>query len=195
MRNWTAAAIGVTVVATLGTTLLAEQRGVARLEPPPPSGVSTGVRFAARYAPPGGGGPTRVIGSVIDFRQTPVARVKVRLRNIDTGEIMAETESAADGTYDFLEIEPGNYVVEMFIDSQYIVAASNVGAVARSQTFSTVIQLPGRWESQLQSVVVQQSVVSFVGVSAATTMTAATLTEAVAQEIRAVDVGVMVSPK
>ncbi|HYE87116.1 MAG TPA: carboxypeptidase regulatory-like domain-containing protein [Vicinamibacterales bacterium] len=195
MRIRTAAAVGVTcVVLTLGTTLLAEQRGSARLAPAPKTGLSNGVRFQTKYVPPGSG-PTKVVGTVVDSRQVPVARVKVRLRNTDTGEVIAETTSAGDGSYDFPEIEPGNYVVEMFLDNRYVVAASSVGAVARSQTFNTVITLPGRWESQLQQVVVDQNVASFVGVSARTTMTAATLSEAITQEIRTVEVGVMVSPR
>lgn len=194
MRHRIVAAIGVTVMATIGATLAAEQRGGnVTLTPPPPSGVSAGVKFSAPYRPEGAG--TRVVGTVIDIRQVPVAKVKVRLRNTTTGEVLSETVSDQNGAYSFPEVEPGNYVVEMFIENRYVVALSNNGAVSRDQTWTSVIQLPGRWETVTQTVVNENRAVNFVGVSASTSMTAATMTQAVTQEIRAIDTGVMVSPR
>jgi len=187
-------AIGVGLVLALGAAVGAEQRGTVTLELPPISGISKALRFTAPWQPEGSAG-TRILGSVIDSSQTPVAKVKVRLRNITTGEVMAEAVSDENGEYTFAEVEPGMYVVEMFIDNRYIVALSNAGSIARFETLQTVIQLPGRWDSATQTVVPVQSAANFMGMSAATTMTAATLTTATTQEIPTSDQGVLTSPQ
>lgn len=186
-------AIGVGLVLALGAAVGAEQRGQVTLELPPLSGVSNALRFTAPWQPEGGG-ITRIVGTVIDINQVPIVKVKVRLRNITTGEVVAETESNGDGEYAFPDLDPGVYVVEMFIDNRYVVALSNAGAVGRFETLQTVIQLPGRWDSATQTVDLQQNASSFIGMSAATTLTAATLTEAVTEEIPTTDQGVFTSP-
>lgn len=187
-------AIGVGLVLTLGGAVRAEQRGNVKLELPPLSGLSNALRFTAPWQPEGGGS-TQIVGTVIDIRQTAVAKVKVRLRNITTGEIVAETESNGDGEYTFLDLEPGLYVVEMLIGDRYIVALSNAGSVARFETLQTVIQLPGRWDGATQTIEPQQNAASFMGMSAATTLTAATLTQAVTEDVPTTDQGVLTSPQ
>jgi Carboxypeptidase regulatory-like domain len=186
--------LGVILALGTGAALSAEQRGTVTLELPPLSGISNALRFTAPWRPDGSAG-TRIVGSVIDIQQTPVAKVKVRLRNITTGEIAAETESDDKGEYFFPELEPGMYVVEMFIDNRYIVALSNAGSVARFETLQTVIQLPGRWDGASQTVVPERNAANFLGISAATTLTAATLTTAVTERIPTSDQGVVTSPQ
>jgi hypothetical protein len=188
------AAIGIGLVIALGVAVSAEQRGTVTLNRPPATGRSNALKFSAPWTPEGGGS-TRIIGTVIDIKQTPVAKVKVRLRNISTGEIMAETESDGNGEYAFPELEPGLYVVEMFIDNRYVVALSNTGTVARFETLQTVVQLPGRWDLGSQSVIAENAPTTFMGMSAATTFTAATLVTAVTQEIPTTDQGVLTSPQ
>lgn len=187
------AAIGVGLVMALGAAVGAEQRGTATLESPPPTGLSGGLRFTAPWRP-AGGGLTRVVGAVVDSRQVVVAKVKVRLRNLTTGEIIGETESDENGEYSFPEMEPGTYVVEMMIDNRYVVAVSNVGSVSRFETLQTVIQLPGRWEIGTQTLVAEQSAASFVGLSSATTMAATTIAFAVTEAIPPIVAGVELSP-
>ncbi len=186
--------LGVILALGTGAALSAEQRGTVTLELPPLSGISNALRFTAPWRPNGSAG-TRIVGSVIDIQQTPVAKVKVRLRNMTTGEVVAETESDDKGEYVFPELEPGMYVVEMFIDNRYIVALSNAGSVARFETLQTVIQLPGRWDGASQTVVFERNAVNFLGMSAATTLTAATLTSAVTEQIPTSDQGVVTSPQ
>jgi hypothetical protein len=188
------AAIGVGLVIALGVVVSAEQRGTVTLGRPPATGLSNALKFSAPWRP-ANGASTRIIGTVIDIKQVPIANVKVRLRNITTGEIMAETESDANGEYAFPELDPGLYVVEMFIDNRYIVALSNTGTVARFETLQTVIQLPGRWDLGSQSVMAVNDPALFMGMSAATTFTAATLVTAVTQEIPTSDQGVQTSPR
>lgn len=188
------AAIGVGLVIALGVAVSAEQRGTVTLDSPPNTGISNALKFTAPWRPEGSGS-TRIIGTVIDIKQTPIAKVKVRLRNISTGEIMGESESDDKGEYAFPEIEPGLYVVEMFIDNRYIVALSNTGTLARFETLQTVIQLPGRWDLGSQSVMAVNDPTLFIGMSAANTFTAATLVTAVTQEIPTTDQGVQTSPQ
>ncbi|MDO8678936.1 MAG: hypothetical protein Q7R30_10290 [Acidobacteriota bacterium] len=107
---------------------------------------------------------------------------------------MAELESNANGEYSFLEVEPGTYVVEMFIDGRYIVALSNAGAVSRNETLQTSVQLQGRWDLATQTVVVPQNAFDFVGLSAATTMAGATMTAATTESITPTAPGVQLSP-
>lgn len=171
----------------------ADQGGQVTLAPPPPSGISSGLTFTATWRPAGSGG-TRIQGSVIDIQQVPVAKVKVRLRNVTTGEVMAEAVSDDKGEYSFPELEPGVYVVEMFIDNRYIVALSNAGSVARNETLQTVIQLPGRWDSATQTVVAIQNGFLYIGLSAATTMAANTITAAVTENIPPTEPGMDASP-
>ena len=185
-------ALGVGLMLTFVAALGAEQRGTATLAPPPPTGLSPGLSFAASWRPAGSEG-TKVVGSVIDSRQTPVAKVKVRLRNISTGEVMAEVESNENGEYAFPEVEPGTYLVEMFIDGRYVVALSNAGSVARNETLQTVVQLAGRWDSATQAVITPQNAFNFVGLSATTTMAAATMTAAMTERIAPSQQGVSVS--
>jgi len=186
--------IGVGLIIALGAAVGAEQSGTVTLELPPMSGISNNLRFTAPWRPEGSSG-TRIVGSVIDIRQVAVAKVKVRLRNLTTGEVIAETESDANGEYAFPELEPGTYIVEMLIDNRYIAALSNAGSLGRFETMQTVIQLPGRWDIQTQTVVAQQRSASFMGMSSTSTMTAATLMTAVTAKIPMSDKGVFSSPQ
>jgi hypothetical protein len=139
-------------------------------------------------------GQTQIIGVVIDIRQVPVARAKVRLRNLNTGLIEQEAETNDQGEYTFRIPEPGTFVVEMVQTDGTIIALSNAGALARYETLQTVVQLPGRWDIAASSVVLITNVSDFVGMSSALTMTAATLTMAVEQNVTPLDPGEPVSP-
>ncbi len=152
------------------------------------------VNFSAPWRPGGASTTTRVVGTVIDIRQVPVAHAKVQLRNLDDGTIAQQTESSEDGGYNFEVEEPGTYVVEMVMTDGYIVALSNAGALGRFETMQTVIQLAGRWDAARAQVVAVQSLSGFFGMSAQTTMTATSLEAAVNANISPTDPGIKVSP-
>jgi hypothetical protein len=152
-----------------------------------------GVTFAESWRPIGSG-ETRVIGQVVDITQTPVANARVQLRNLSSGAVQGQDETDANGEYAFPVDNPGSYVVEMIMIDGYVVALSNAGALARFETLQTVVMLPGRWEGQFRGVVMPQPVTNFVGMSAATTMTAQTVQIALEQSIQPVDSGEPVSP-
>ena len=169
-----------------GITVSADQSFV-----PPPSGL----KFAEPWLPAGSQGDTRVIGTVIDIGQIPVARVKVQLRNLDTGTVMETAVTDDNGEYEFDIDVPSSYVVEMVLVDGYIISLSNAGSVARYETLQTVIQLPGRWDPVRQKLLPSQTTFGFVGVSSEITMTAATMSLAVGQDISPMDAGEPVSPE
>ena len=160
----------------------------------PLTSAETSLRFMAPWKPATVTGQTRIIGTVIDIRQVPVAHAKLRLRNLNTGRIEQEAESDDQGNYEFAVVEPGSYVVEMVLVDGTVVALSNAGALARYETLQTVVQLPGRWNVVARNVEMVQRVSDFVGMSSALTMTATTLTMAVEQNITPLDAGEPVSP-
>ena len=164
-------------------------QGGARLVTQPPN-----IRFAEAWRPVEARGVTQIVGAVIDIRQVPVANARVQLRNLSTGEVTQEGTSNEQGEYAFTIDEPGVYVVEMVMPGGQVIALSNAGALARYETLQTLVQLPGRWDSVSRSMMMPQTMTSFVGMSAAGTMTAATLILAIAMNITPVDAGEPVSP-
>ena len=179
------------VCAVLGATSsgLKAQSGSIRFVPPP----APGVKFAQPWQPAGLGGNTKVIGTVIDIRQVPVAHVKIQLRSLITGVVAEEVESNENGEYEFAAADPSTYVVEMVMVDGYVVALSNAGSLARYETLRTLVQLPGRWDTQLRTMIVPQNNGNFLGMSAQTTMSAATLTMAVNLNIAPTNSGEPVS--
>jgi hypothetical protein len=153
-----------------------------------------GVSFIEAWRPSDVRGDTRIVGQVIDIRQVPVAHARVQLRNLFSGLVQQRDETDANGEYRFLVSDPGTYVVEMVMVDGYIVALSNAGALARFETLQTIVQLPGRWEGMIRGMVMPQRVSDFVGMSAATSMTAQTVAIALEQSIQPVDSGEPVSP-
>ena len=172
-----------------GAGLTAQRTSVRLVQPPPP-----GVRLAEAWRPANIKGDTRIIGTIFDIRQVPVAYAKVQLRNLLTGAVQQEGKADGEGQYQFLIDDPGTYVVEMVMVDGYVVALSNAGSLARYETLQTVIQLPGRWDAALGSMQLTQNATNFLGMSAATTMTAATMSIAVDENVTPVDAGEPVSP-
>jgi len=189
------ATFGLILAVTAST---AGQGGVIRREDPPAPGREverSAVNFAGPWRPAGATGDTRIIGTVIDIRQVPVANVRVQLRNLDTGNVEQAGESDEEGQYQFVLEETGSYVVEMVMVDGYVVALSNAGSLARFETLQTVVQLPGRWNQVTRTLVMPQDMSTFFGMSAETTMTAATVQIAVEQDLKPANPGTPVSPQ
>lgn len=187
----------VGLMLALGVSVAAEQGGIIRREEPPQPSREierSAVSFAQKWIPDGANRDTRVVGTVIDIRQMPVAAVRIQLRNLDTGEVEQEADSNVNGEYEFAVDESGTYVVEMVMVDGYVVALSNAGWLARFETLQTVVQLPGRWDLATRTMVTPQNMANFVGMSAETTMTATTIQIAVTQGVPPADPGTFVTP-
>jgi hypothetical protein len=180
------AVVGLVVAAS--TTLGAQRGTISRVESPKPT-----LRFVEAWRP--ASLETRVVGMVVDSSRLPVAFASVRLRDLGTGEVVQESQANDNGEYQFLLEDPGTYVVEMVSAMGFVVALSNAGLLARYQTLQTVVQLPGRWDSAERAMLLpEQSAARFLGASAATTLTAQTLTLAAQLNISPLDAGEPVSP-
>ena len=176
--------IGFGLILAVGAGVTAQQGGQ----------IPETLKFMQPWRPATVTGQTQIIGTVIDIRQVPVPNAKVRLRNLNTGRIEQEAVTNDKGEYVFAVVEPGSYVVEMVLSDGTIVALSNAGALAHYETLLTVVQLPGRWDIPSRRMEMRQNMSDFVGMSSALTMTAATLTMAVEQNIAPMDAGEPVSP-
>lgn len=192
MRKQLIIAVGLTLA--LGNGLSAGQTGVIHPTRQGPEMEESAINFAADWRPVGTTGATRVVGTVIDIRQVPVAHAPVQLRNLNTGAVEQGSESDDSGEYAFEVEQSGTYVVEMVRVDGYVVALSNAGTVARFETLQTVVQLPGRWDSAARSMIVPQHITAFFGMSAETSMTAATLELAIDSSVSPANPGVPVSP-
>lgn len=183
------------IVALIGATGIitsAEQRrGDMVLVSPPPSPL----RFVGPWRPVGSSVDTKVIGSVIDVLQAPVSYVHVQLRNLNSGSIVGESDTNANGEYEFTVLEPGTFVVEMVLSDYRVLALSNAGTLARYQTLNTVVQLPGRWNVSAGTMQMLVSPTAFFGIGNARSMTSSTLALAADAAISPVDAGEPVSPQ
>jgi len=153
-----------------------------------------GVRSWEPYSLEGTRRATRVVGTVIDIGQVPVAHAKLILRDLITGRAEQEVESNANGEYEFTVLQPSTYVVEMQMLDGSVLALSNAGSLGRAETLNTVVQLSGRWEAGRAQMVMPQHLTNYFGMSAQTSMTAATLQAASDQNIKPADAGEPVSP-
>ena len=143
---------------------------------------------------PNNTGDTKIVGTVIDIRQMPVAYARVQLRNLVTGQIAQTGESNDHGDYEFIVDEPSTYVVEMVLVDGYVIALSNAASLSRYETQQTVIQLPGRWDAASSRLITPQNLGTYFGASGANTMTNTTLEMAIDQNVTPADPGEPVSP-
>ncbi len=172
--------------------MAAQQRGEVVLVHPTSSGA---VRFSAPWRPSGSTGETRVIGTVIDSGQAPVTYARVQLRDLKTGSVLATEETNDLGEYEFTPIEPGLYVVEMVMVDNYVLALSNAGSVKRYETLTTIVQLPGRWDSNSRRMFSVVNASAFFGMGSANTMTSSTLAMAIESAVSPINPGEPVSPQ
>ena len=178
------------LVLTIGSQGTAQQSGTPGLVPPSPA-----LKFSGPWRHDSESGQTRIVGSVVDGRQLPVGDAKVQLRDLGSGAIVQESVTDVAGEYEFAVQAPGTYVVELVLVPGSVAAVSNAGVLARYETLMTLIRLQGRWDTANRTVVETVVPSSFIGMSSSTTMTAATLSMAVAQNIPPVDAGQELSPK
>jgi len=152
------------------------------------------IRFDEALRPANAASETKIVGRIVDIRKLPVVHVKLQLRNLIDGTVRQESESDDNGEYSFTILDPGTYVVEMVLLNGSVLALSNAGSLSRFETLQADVQLPGRWEGMTRGMVMPRKTSTFIGMSAATTMTAETVRMALEQRIHPVDSGEPVSP-
>lgn len=180
-------AILMFATSTVGTA--AQQGGRVTAVPPPASPI----HFKETWRPTGSV-DTEVVGTVVDNNKAPIANAHVQLRDLTTGRILAELDTNDLGEFAFKNVEPGTYVVEMVGPGEHVIALSNAASLAHDQRFSATVQLAGRWNYNTRSVVPSVNAAQFFGLGSVSSMTASTLSMAVASRLRPVDAGEPVSP-
>jgi hypothetical protein len=187
MTNRTIVVICVLVIA--GGVLIDAQRGTVRYASPQPRSI----RLIESLRPEGRT-ETKVAGTILDLRRAPVPRARIQLRDLSNGLVVQEGLSNDAGDYEFTVAEPGTYVVEMVDDAGRVIGLSSAGALSQFQTMAAMIQLPGRWDLEQKTVIVPQSNMRFIGMSANNTMTATTIQFAAQENVPPADPGEPVSP-
>ena len=183
--------IGFVLASAISVGVAAEQRGTATLVPP----LAPAVRLAAPWRPADATtSDTKVVGIVIDVRQTPVKNATVQLRDLTSGRVVGKTNANDQGEYTFPVADPSTYVVEMVMVDGFVAGLSNAGALARYETLQTVVRLSGLWDSVNRNVIAVTNPASFLGMSSAATMTAATLVIASEDQVPVTNPGEPVSP-
>lgn len=86
--------------------------------------------LALAVAADAGQGTGRISGVARDAQSQVLANVKVQLRNVDTGQLVATSRAGADGRFEFSGLAPANYVVEIVNDDGKIVGLSPSTALA-----------------------------------------------------------------
>src|SRR5262245_3106015 len=113
--------------------------------------VVTGVIAAVALAVPGAllaapapikaqsPAPGTISGVAKDALGESLPNVKVRIRNANTGEIVAELRSASDGSFSVTGLQPGNYVVEVLDSHDKLIGLVPSVAVSSGSTATVAI--------------------------------------------------------
>jgi hypothetical protein len=85
-----------------------------------------------------GQGTGQISGTARNAQDQILSGVKVQLRNIDSGQLVATTKSAATGAFEFTGLNPGNYVAEIVDDDGKVIGATATMALAAGGVVSGV---------------------------------------------------------
>jgi hypothetical protein len=82
-----------------------------------------------------------VQGSAWNADNTPIPEARLRLRNVNSGKIVAATVADTGGRFTFAPVEPGTYLVELVSESGRMLAVGQVFTIARGETAATFVRL------------------------------------------------------
>lgn len=100
------------------------------------------VVFSRGWAGPADTGVVRGVAWTSD--NSPIPNANVRLRNIDTGRVVAASETSTNGQFIFAGVARGSYLVELVSDNGKVLAVGPAFGIEPEQTVSTVVRLPTR---------------------------------------------------
>lgn len=104
--------------------------------------AGAGVARAARpSASAGAGRGTSVQGAAWNADDTPIPDARVRLRNVDSGQIVAAVVADQLGQFTFTNMEGGTYLVELVSDGGRVLAVGHVFTIAPGETVATFVRL------------------------------------------------------
>jgi hypothetical protein len=88
-----------------------------------------------------------IAGQATDANGGPLAFAHIRLRNLDSGAVVSQTNADHIGEFIFLVANLGNYMAELFDDHGDVLAVSDPLTVEGGQTVGALIVLPSRTPS------------------------------------------------
>jgi|SRR5215471_1415588 len=88
-----------------------------------------------------GSGTTTVLGSAWTASNLPLALPRVRLRNVDTGQVQASTIGNEGGLFSFENVGTGSYVVELVNEGGKTLAVGHIFTAADGETVATFVRL------------------------------------------------------
>jgi len=107
---------------------------------PRPAGAG-GARIAGASF---GSKTTTIVGTAWNADNTPIKGANLRLRNVVSGTIEAETKAGETGQFTFENVEGGSYVVELVSDSGHVETIGHVFTIAPGETVATFVRLTPR---------------------------------------------------
>ena len=120
------------------TTPNAFAQGVGGARTPEPTSVQASRAVVPHAVTVSG---MSVVGSAWKADNTPIPHARLRLRNIVTGRIEAETEADDSGRFIFETIDAGSYLVELVNDSGKVLALSHPFTIGSGETIATFVRL------------------------------------------------------
>jgi hypothetical protein len=88
-----------------------------------------------------------IAGMARDAADRPLPGVRLQLRDLRTGHMLRSAVADLDGTFSFLPVVPGTYVVELTLDDGSIAAVSEAATVGAGETVRVVVRLSARSRS------------------------------------------------
>jgi hypothetical protein len=115
---------------------------VCAMAAPPPAHALPPARKPVRVGTsPNAAGATSVLGVAWKIDNTPFSGATVRLRNVTTGKIEANTIADATGQFSFAPLEGGTYVVELLGANGKVVTVGHAFVIAPGETVATFVRL------------------------------------------------------
>jgi hypothetical protein len=87
---------------------------------------------------------TTIRGNALDSMGGPLVDSPVRLRDARSGHITDNQTTDKSGLFEFHNVEPGSYIVEMVAPDRSVLAASQMLNVNAGDAVSAVVKLPFR---------------------------------------------------
>lgn len=81
-------------------------------------------------------------GTALTARNNPLTEARVRLRNARTGRIVGVRTTDHAGLFEFANVEPGSYIVELVTSRDEVLAASDMLNPNGGDLLSTIVKLP-----------------------------------------------------
>jgi len=129
----------------VAVVLLGVPTRVGAADPPParpgtarPVAVRPGSPNRPAFSSPRG---TSILGNAWTSDNTPIKDARLRLRNVATGKIEANTVANEAGQFTFANIEGGSYIVEMVNDAGRLLTVGHVFNIAPGETVGTFVRL------------------------------------------------------